>query len=102
MAFVNCSSFHIGFCKLLLISEPNSFLHTFNVSLSPITLARDFNTLRNLLNTYSSYKESSLVGPDVTSPRRRQDGVSIEADKFLHEFVSSGGNEAVDAVTWHQ
>ncbi|KAF6204220.1 hypothetical protein GE061_002560 [Apolygus lucorum] len=87
-------------------NEPNAFKHVFGplMELPPKNLSADFTTLRTLLNRYSLYNASKLVGPDVTNPQH-QNGVTDESnillppDVYLSQFLDGGAD--VDAVTWH-
>lgn len=78
-------------------NEPNSFKHKFNEVVNASQLAKDFITLRSILNKYPEYKESLLVGPDVTRPEDKHK----ESEIFLKEFLKIGGS-TVNAITWHQ
>uniref|UniRef100_A0A1B6L5Y3 Uncharacterized protein n=1 Tax=Graphocephala atropunctata TaxID=36148 RepID=A0A1B6L5Y3_9HEMI len=83
-------------------NEPNAFQHNFNVTLSPSQLAEDFSALRHLLNSYPTYHKALVVGPDVTSPRRSPQEVTMPAERFLQKFLDSGGKSyPVDVVAWH-
>ncbi|KAG8248074.1 hypothetical protein J6590_048393 [Homalodisca vitripennis] len=83
-------------------NEPNAFQHNFNETVSPFQLAKDFITLRNLLNSYPKYQKALVVGPDVTSPHSSLQEVTMPAEKFLHKFMKSGSvSQPVDAVAWH-
>ncbi|CAL1539023.1 unnamed protein product [Lymnaea stagnalis] len=78
-------------------NEPNAFLHNFNISILPPSLARDFIVLKQLLSNYSQYRESGLYGPDVTSMSTH----SASADYFK-QFLNSGACSVVNAATFHQ
>lgn len=79
------------------LSEPNAFRHVFNYEVNATQMAKDFKSLREMLNKYPRYKKSLLVGPDTTRPLPRHQ----ESEKYLQTFLQSAG-EVVDAVTWHQ
>ncbi|KAL1132763.1 hypothetical protein AAG570_010715 [Ranatra chinensis] len=76
-------------------NEPNVFKNTFGVEVSPTSLAADFGTLRHLLQQYSYYNTSLVVGPDISRPR----DLFMPATGYLQEFLNAGA--LVDAVTWH-
>lgn len=78
------------------ISEPNSFKHVFNYEVNATQLADDFNHLRTILKKYPNYKDSLLVGPDVTRPRPE----NPQSERFLKEFLEFGVD--IDVVSWHQ
>jgi heparanase 1 len=94
ISFSNKHNFNLNW---ELGNEPNSFRHQFNYQVDGSQLAKDFNTLRNLLRKYPKYADSLLVGPDVTRPRTD----SNQSTAYLREFLTEGGH-VVDAVTWHQ
>mgnify|MGYP002715728051 FL=1 len=77
-------------------NEPNSFEHVFNVSISGTELAKDFNVLRKLLNSFKSYKTSLLIGPDVTRPKH----LEYSSLNYLKEFLSH--TKSISAASWHQ
>lgn len=77
-------------------NEPNSFNHTFNVSISPEQLAHDFKKLRHLLNTYG-YEDSLLVGPDTTRPQPHRPG----ALQYMLDFLTYGSH-SINIRSWHQ
>ncbi|KAK9503885.1 hypothetical protein O3M35_010351 [Rhynocoris fuscipes] len=76
-------------------NEPNSFLHVFGVEVPGEKLAKDFNTLRKLLNRYGIYNASKLVGPDITNPR----STNKSPVEYLASFLASGPE--ISAATWH-
>ncbi|XP_056632860.1 heparanase-like [Diorhabda sublineata] len=77
-------------------NEPNSFKHKFNQEVNASQLAEDFKTLRSILNK-NQYKESLLVGPDVTRPQDNHK----ESEIYLEEFVKNIGS-SINKITWHQ
>lgn len=77
-------------------NEPNSFPHTFNVSISPEQLARDFKKLRHLLNEYG-YMDSLLVGPDTTRPQPQKPYCL----QYMVDFLSNGSH-SINIRSWHQ
>ncbi|ENN73698.1 heparanase isoform X1 [Dendroctonus ponderosae] len=76
-------------------NEPNSYPKKFDTVVNASQLGRDFVGLRELLNGYSWYENSLLIGPSTTRLRTKD----IE-DYFLH-FLESGGFESVGAITFH-
>lgn len=81
-------------------NEPNSFCHVFGQEVTPIQLARDYDTLSIILKKFPIYQKSKLLGPDITAPRgpkRRQLSTLTYLDKFL-----SKAKNIVSAATWHQ
>ncbi|KAK7792194.1 hypothetical protein R5R35_005148 [Gryllus longicercus] len=79
-------------------NEPNSFRHKFGTYVSPTQLGIDFQELRSLLNQFSQFKNSMIIGPDVTRPHH----VGEDAIHYLRDFLLSVGNTTINAVTWHQ
>lgn len=79
------------------LSEPNAFMHVFNYDVNATQMARDFKSLRKVLNRYPRYKKSLLVGPDTTRPLKNHQ----ESEKYMQTFLKRAG-QLVDAVTWHQ
>lgn len=77
-------------------NEPNSFRHKFNEAVNATQLAKDFATLRKILNKYSNYKYSLLVGPDVTRPQHNP-----ESQIYLETFIKTG-SASINKITWHQ
>ncbi|XP_011341385.2 heparanase isoform X2 [Ooceraea biroi] len=77
-------------------NEPNSFKHVFDVAVSAIELAKDYDRLRQLLNE-AGYIESILVGPEVNHVGEASNVGEKYAETFLRNQRST-----VDYVTWHQ
>ncbi|KOB78224.1 Heparanase-like protein [Operophtera brumata] len=77
-------------------NEPNSFHHVFNETISPKTLAHDFEKLRKLLN-HSGYKRSLLVGPDTTRPQSTRP----ECLTYMEDFLGNASH-FISARSWHQ
>ncbi|KAJ6657489.1 hypothetical protein lerEdw1_002424 [Lerista edwardsae] len=75
-------------------NEPNSFRKKSGIYIDGFQLGQDFIQLRQLLNSYSNYRNAKLYGPDVGQPRKN-------TPKLLWSFLESGG-KVIDAVTWHQ
>ncbi|CAH1974215.1 unnamed protein product [Acanthoscelides obtectus] len=78
-------------------NEPNSYHHKFNTSVSPEQLAKDFQTLKSLLEEYPLYSNAMLVGPDVD----RLVTKNGQNEEYLRVFLSHIGR-LIDAITWHQ
>ncbi|XP_061439127.1 heparanase isoform X1 [Rhineura floridana] len=74
-------------------NEPNSFRKKSGIYIDGFQLGQDFIQLRQLLNSYRSYRNAKLYGPDVGQPRKH-------TQKLLRSFLKSGG-KVIDAVTWH-
>ncbi|GLV35833.1 hypothetical protein CBL_01015 [Carabus blaptoides fortunei] len=79
-------------------NEPDAFKHVFNIAVNASQLAKDFATLRTLLNTFPRYKNSLLVGPDTTRPRPEH----RTSAKYLEQFLQASDKDVLDAVTFHQ
>ncbi|XP_070541229.1 heparanase-like isoform X2 [Ptychodera flava] len=79
-------------------NEPNLFPSKANMTVSPSALAKDFRTLRNILNSKEELRDSLLFGPDTTKPL--EDGENNPAFDFLKGFVSSCN--VTNATTFHQ
>lgn len=79
-------------------NEPDAFKHVFNYGVNATQLAKDFATLRQLLNTFPRYKNSLLVGPDTTRPRPEH----RTSAKYLKQFLQASEKDVLDAVTFHQ
>lgn len=77
-------------------NEPNSFPHVFNQSISGSQLAKDFDTLKLILNSSEVYNVSKLIGPDVTRPKN----LTLPSLDYLREFLSN--TNSINAVSWHQ
>lgn len=60
-------------------------------------LAKDFYTLRKILDKYPRYRKSLLVGPDTTRPLPNHPASEVYLKTFLEN-----ADQVVDAVTWHQ
>lgn len=82
----------------LIILEPNAYRHTFNYEVTGEQLADDFKKLRNILNKYPRYKNSLLVGPDITKPKLFNE----EPRQFLLDFLIELDRNVLNAITWHQ
>uniref|UniRef100_A0A914WLA0 Uncharacterized protein n=1 Tax=Plectus sambesii TaxID=2011161 RepID=A0A914WLA0_9BILA len=54
-------------------------------------MTSNYQVMRSILNTYSMYRGSKLIGPAMGSPFSRQ----------YKEFIEAGGLDYVDAVTFH-
>nr|XP_034967878.1 heparanase [Zootoca vivipara] len=74
-------------------NEPNSFRKKSGIYIDGSQLGQDFIQLRQLLDSYSSYRNAKLYGPDVGQPRKH-------TQKLLRSFLKSGG-KVIDSVTWH-
>ncbi|CAH1782773.1 unnamed protein product [Owenia fusiformis] len=74
--------------------EPNAFKHALNRTVSAAQLGLDFVTLRQILSSYSKYRQSLLVGPDITRPDKTR---PVE---YLLEFLETA-KDSIDVVTWH-
>ena len=98
---INFSFAHNFSLDWQLGNEPNHFPHSVNRTVNSTQLARDFGILRNLLDV-SGYKESKVVGPDITHPYARGKDLGTLAEIYLDDFLSSGAVNHIDAVTWHQ
>ncbi|EFN87075.1 Heparanase [Harpegnathos saltator] len=77
-------------------NEPNSFKHVFNMTISAIELAKDYDCLRQLLDE-TGYIESILVGPEVN----HVGDTNHMGEKYAEIFLKSQKN-IVNYVTWHQ
>ncbi|KAG5880671.1 hypothetical protein JTB14_037568 [Gonioctena quinquepunctata] len=77
-------------------NEPNSFQHKFGQRVNATQMSKDFKTLRKVLNKYTQYKNSLLIGPDVTRPQKSHK----ESELYLQEFLRDP--TPVDAISWHQ
>lgn len=72
-------------------------MHQFNYVVNATQLAKDFRTLRHILNINERYKYSILVGPDVTRPIEGHQ----KKEKFFESFISHA-KPAINSITWHQ
>lgn len=98
---INFSEMHEFSMDFQLGNEPNSFLHVFNKSVSAKQLAEDFKSLRKILNNSELYRNSKLIGPDVTRPKNVEELSLQESSlKYLRDFLS--GDIYVDVASWHQ
>lgn len=77
-------------------NEPNSFQHVFNISITGAQLSEDYRKLQQILNNSLLYKNSKVIGPEVTRPKNIQES----SVKYLKDFLSN--NISVDVVSWHQ
>ncbi|KAH0947164.1 hypothetical protein HN011_010484 [Eciton burchellii] len=77
-------------------NEPNSFKHVFDVTISAVELAKNYDRLRELLNE-AGYVESILVGPEVNHVGE----LNWIGEKYAETFLRNQKN-TVDYVTWHQ
>ncbi|XP_022903193.2 heparanase-like [Onthophagus taurus] len=78
-------------------NEPNSFKHVFNYTVDANQLAEDYGILKELLQN-AGYLVPFLVGPSITHPRPE----NKESMEYLRNFLSNGGKNVVNAITWHQ
>ena len=76
-------------------NEPNSYSHNFNFSIPGSRLASDMHQLRELLSNFPAYRNSCILGPDVTKV------TETSSRKYLEEFLQMGGQNVVAAVTLH-
>ncbi|KAK7496731.1 hypothetical protein BaRGS_00011940, partial [Batillaria attramentaria] len=84
----NIACFQLG-------NEPNFMQHKFHRSLSGSRLAQDYQILKSVLREFPRYQNSCILGPEVTKltvPATRQ---------YLEDFLESGGNHVVSAVSLH-
>ena len=110
------------FDKGLCVSEPASYPHNFNVTVEPEQLVEDYKTLWEFVGV-----NQMVVGPELASPfehdeleptsRRRKyfqrsiafvllesclfNGVGDNFDMWLYRWVNAGGEEFVNATSWH-
>ncbi|XP_066252381.1 heparanase-like isoform X2 [Euwallacea similis] len=75
-------------------NEPNSYPKKFNTLVNASQLGIDYIFLRELLNTYPFYANSSLIGPSVTRLRTKY------IEEYLLKFLKAG-YEAITAMTFH-
>ncbi|XP_023012087.2 heparanase [Leptinotarsa decemlineata] len=94
---IEFSNYHKLKVNWELGNEPNSFEHKFNEVVNATQMARDFALLRKILNKYPFYKNSLLIGPDVTRPQKNHK----ESELYLEEFLQNSVN-TINAITWHQ
>lgn len=79
-------------------NEPNAYKKSFGIEVTPDVLAKDFNSLKTLLQQYKLYNSSLLIGPDVAHPKHGRD-ISESTLIYLSDFLKSHPN--IDAVSWH-
>lgn len=77
-------------------SEPNSFKHVFNVTITANELAKNYDHLRQLLDE-AGYVNSILVGPEVNHVGEQ----SRMGEEYAEIFLKSQ-SKVVKFVTWHQ
>ncbi|CAL1539024.1 unnamed protein product, partial [Lymnaea stagnalis] len=85
---ISIEGFHIG-------NEVNAYPGNGYMIIDPKTLVNDLNILRNVLSTYPMYKESRVLGPEVTRFNKRS------ASDYLSGFLKAGGCDVVNEVTFH-
>ncbi|XP_065672745.1 heparanase [Hydra vulgaris] len=78
--------------KFELSNEFDNFPVLFNYTLKPPQLAKDFKTLRGILNDVFKPRYVQLLGPDVGSITRLG---------FFESFLKSIENNVLDAITFH-
>lgn len=83
--------------NLIFFSEPDSFQHKFNYSVNASQLAKDFSELKTILQKFPKYKNSLIIGPDVTRPRPEHKASA----KYLETFLNSS-KHTVNVISWHQ
>ena len=76
-------------------NEPNSYYHNFNFTIPPNKLVSDMISLRKLLAKFKNYRNSCIVGPDVTKVTKES------GHNYLKGFLSAGGAQLVSAATLH-
>ncbi|XP_066146821.1 heparanase-like [Euwallacea fornicatus] len=76
-------------------NEPNSYPKKFNALVNASQLGTDYIFLRELLNTYPLYTNSSLIGPSVTRLSTKY------IEEYLLKFLEAG-YKAITAMTFHQ
>ncbi|GBP97543.1 Heparanase [Eumeta japonica] len=82
--------------RLRLGNEPNSFNHTFNITITPEELGNDFRKLKSLLTQYGNDK-ALIVGPDTTRPQSKRPYCL----DYMVEFLGNA-SDAINARSWHQ
>lgn len=60
------------FTSKILFTEPNSYLHRTGISFSAKSLAEGFQSLRYTLNQYPYWKNSKIIGPDISGFFRKK------------------------------
>lgn len=76
-------------------NEPNAYHHSFNFTIPASQLASDMQRLRSVLSEYPSYRNSCILGPDVTKVTKES------GREYLEEFLQTGGQTVVAAATLH-
>ncbi|XP_066250091.1 heparanase-like [Euwallacea similis] len=74
-------------------NEPDLYSGIYNTSVNASELAKDYKALRNILNNYTLYESSYLLGIDLASIGSNQD--------YLQTFLQEAG-DVVYGTTWHQ
>ncbi|KAF7252561.1 Heparanase [Varanus komodoensis] len=69
-------------------NEPNSFRHKSGIFVNGSQLGQDFLHLRRLLDNYTRYRNSKLVGPDIGQPRKKQKHIPL----MLRSYYLDGRN----------
>ncbi len=114
-----------------VLSEPNAYKHVLHRTIPPKQLAKDFQDLYNLLRIHpefkSAFKNSIIVGPDVTQPFHNstkdlrflktwgqsespfnlvhlilEQNCEITLQLSVSRFLKHTKLETLDAITWHQ
>ena len=92
-----CSRFRSNLAGFQLGNEPNLYLANFDFVLHGEQLVRDFRTLRNLLVELNC--SAQISGPDIAEQILPE--VLSKLPPTMDDFLSAGGAEVVDAVTYH-
>ncbi|XP_038046652.1 heparanase-like [Patiria miniata] len=78
-------------------NEPNAYKHSEGVTMTATQVAKDFIKFRALLNARKQYRDSLVIGPDVTEPRHL---LGMSSVKFLQTFLSKCG-DCTNVTTFH-
>ncbi|KAK7093390.1 heparanase-like [Littorina saxatilis] len=76
-------------------NEPNVFEMKYNLTVSAQALAHDYLTLKSVLQEFPLYRNSCILGPEVTRITQ------TKTREYFIEFLKSGGAQALTAVGVH-
>ncbi|KAK7501878.1 hypothetical protein BaRGS_00006964, partial [Batillaria attramentaria] len=76
-------------------NEPNAYYHDFKINITSSQMVNDMQILRSVLSEFTQYRNSCIVGPEVTKVTKGS------GRDYLEGFLQAGGQNIVAAATLH-
>lgn len=76
-------------------NEPNAYYHNFHFRITPSRMVADMRILQSVLTDFPQYRNSCLIGPEVTKVTKGS------AQSYFEGFFKAQGQNLVKAATLH-